>query len=312
MEHSVAMPLRGIQVPLVRIAVGCGVVLALSPGAARAIPVTILPFEGPPELAEKRRQEVENLFVRALRSDAAARHGFEPADPVVAEFACRAPIKPQCLRKVVETTPLVLTGALKDEAPRVVVSLRFHDSTGSSPPMRLELDPRRADLPALVTVLARTFDEWEGHGARARQPRPKRIDAIDAPTRTDVTPAPEASPASAGMSANALASPIPVDSSLPRGAWITATGGGLLLLGSIAGLVDRAVAEDLSARNATARLTPDDKAGFAAVRVLNVVASVLLVSGGLTAGTVLCFWTTIDAPPDPRRPTVRVGVGGRF
>jgi hypothetical protein len=114
------------------------------------------------------------------------------------------------------------------------------------------------------------------------------------------------------------AAPSKLDVSAPadRGAWkrqagplFTIVGGALLAGGAAVALVNKSLADDLEAKRASGSLTPADLASYDKVDRYNVLTTVLLAAGGVSAAAGGYLWIT--APPKPGAPVMAVA-GGRF
>lgn len=283
---------------------------ALLPCAASAaIPIAIYPFRVP-GLSSAQRIDLIALLDAALAS--AARRGvLAPRSPVVLPSTCGDAPAPACLGAAAKGG-LVLTGRGELKGGVVLVSAVLHDRTGGrTREVRFVVDLVIQNLRPIGEAIAELELEVEPDGfVTGSEPPKPAVAATPAPTPR--APAAAAAPGKTAARAR-------VDVSAPAGKpalWkrqagplFTFVGAGLLAGGAVVGYLDQRLADDLEAKRAAGTLSPADRPSYDRVDRYNVLSTVLLAAGGVSAAAGTWLW--ISAPARPGDPAVAM-VGGRF
>jgi hypothetical protein len=301
---------------------------ALLPCVARAaIPVAIYPFRVP-GLSSAQRIDLTALLDAGLAS--AARRGvLAPRSPVVLRSTCGDAPAPACLGAAAKEG-LVLTGRGELKGGVVLVSAVLHDRTGArTREVRFVVDLVIQNLRPIGEAIAELELEVEPDGLVTGSEPPPPASPVDrgplgskpavaaAPAPPPATvPAPKAPAAAApgktdGRARLDVSAPAAKPASWKRqaGPLFTVVGAGLLAGGTVVGYLDKRLADDLEAKRAAGTLSPADRPSYDRVDRYNVLSTVLLAAGGVSAAAGAWLW--ISAPARPGDPAVAM-VGGRF
>jgi hypothetical protein len=290
--------------------------LAIGPAAARAaIPVAMYPFRVP-GLAPAERAELHALLEAGLVS--ASRRGIlQPRAPLLHPATCGDALAPACLGAAAKDG-LLLVGRGEVKGSLLVVSAALYDRNGAhTREVRLVVDLVIQNLRPVSEAIMQLEMEIEPDGtvagsSKAPPDRDRQGVAATAP-RPPAAPAPL--PARPPPPSAPKARPLDVSAPAPAiwkrqaGPLFTIVGGALLAGGATVAILNRNLADDLNAKRAAGTLTAADRSSFDRVDRYNVLSTVLLSAGGVSAAAGTWIWIT--APARPAGGAVAVA-GGTF
>jgi hypothetical protein len=321
-----------------RLALVALLALALAPGAARAaFPVGLYPLRTP-GLAPDQRADLHGLVAAALVS--ASRRGIlQPRTPLVQRATCGEVMAPACLgaaagdglllvgRGELKGGLLVVTAALYDRNGARTREVRFvadlviqnlRPVSEALAQLELEIEPdgtvvgsRKAPAvaaPAPATAPATAPQVGSPPAAGAAMPPPAAARPAPAPALA-ARPVPLPPPPAARPRAVDVSAPPPALWKRQAGPLFTIVGGALLAGGATVAVLNRNLARDLDRKHAAGTLTAADRASYDEVDRYNVLTTVLLSAGGVSAAAGTWIWVT--APARPGGGAVATA-GGRF
>jgi len=310
--------------------------------ASAAIPVAIYPPLGAGVSAET-LDDVQSLVESALR-DGERRGVLAPATPAVLARSCPEPVQDACLARLAGNGR-VLHVRVKPAATVLVVALALVDASGARTrwvgfgvdPNIMASGPARQAM-ADLEVLAESRAPAPSVAAAPAAPTPGVAAAAAPGVAVAPTPgaaAPAAPPAASAATASPLASepnlrvssspanrvlrlkapapPPPTPWQATAGKWTVVGGLGLLVAGGAVALLDKQLADDLTAKSQSHGLRASDRSSYDQVQTYNAASTFLFVAGGVAVGTGLVLWAVAPDPVEARgRKYPTLGVQGRY
>jgi hypothetical protein len=284
--------------------------IALAPGLARAaIPVGMYPFRVP-GLSPQQRTELHSVLEAALVS--ASRRGIlQPRAPLLQLANCGDTPVPACLG-IAARDGLLLVGRGEIKGSVLLVTAALYDRNGArTREARFVVDLVIQNLRPIGDALMELEIEIDPDGTVAgskkalppeRDPFGQKPVASGAPPPKPAAPPPlparPAAPAPAPRAKLDVSAPAaPAVWKRQAGPLFTVLGGALLAGGAAVAVVNRNLAADLDAKRSAGRLTAADRASYDKVDRYNVLSTVLLSAGGVSAAAGTWIWITAPARP---------------
>jgi hypothetical protein len=284
---------------LFRAALAAAAALFAGAAQAQAVPVRLYPVDGG-KLSAERTADAQALVEAALKRAAARFDALAPADPLVTRPVCgRRNPGPACVAKLAENGVVVFVGA-RDRGTEIVFTLSAVDASGRVyGPIRAQTDAFVQNAVPIGDAIAELDRRVSGRGTTPTELRAANTAALlnDLPPPRRVT-----------ISYKDSAKP-----PWQRGTGKALTAGGLLLLGAgtLVGVLDQRLSDDLDRKFREGRLTGADAGSYRTVDRYNLAANALFVVGGVTAATGITLWSIAPAVA-PTRGGATIRLSGSF
>jgi hypothetical protein len=253
----------------------------LLPAAVRAaLPVELYPVQGP--ATEKSRTDVREL-IRAGLLMAERRHVFTARKPLVGPESCPSPATTECLAGLAGDGAVIYAVA-QDKESAVAVTLFLVTADGKrTQEIRFENGRFFQDDRVAGRAIEALEDAYLQLGAA-----PLTAAAPAQPAPVDLAPAQEPPV----QVAEAYPSTAPPASSWKTRAAIGCGAGGALLFGGgvVFGLLAKGLNADLTDRYKSHSLVPADRAKYDHLGTYNVLATTMMIGGGVLAAAGVTFW----------------------
>jgi len=291
---------------------------------ARATPVALYPVQGEGVTDQERADTAAllDMAVRALQADGAA---LEPRSPFILEPRC-AYITAPCIARLAEGGLVLLAKLKRDDTTGLTVSVMLVDAVGrATRRFAFASDVSAPDLrPASRAIALAQADLSGGEPASAAStasapsspspsPEPAAAatpEAVSTAPFASSTPAPERVPESALSPDEPLGARPSTPWTRSAGLWTAAGGAGLLLAGTVVGLLGRNLNDDLTERYQSSKLTNADRTLYDRLDTYEWAANALLIGGGVALATGTTF-LVISLDLGPRNGGL-LRVEGRF
>lgn len=292
---------------------GLAVALVLSAGAARAAPLAIqiyrLSAEGPPSSATA---DAQALLVSSVPAAIRRSERMIPGKKLFLPPTCGGVPELACLAQLAGDG-VVISGRVREVGAAMAVTLQAVDGAGRvHGPVQVTVDTflqSSAPFTAALLELERRVPASVGKGVAPGAPAPVAAVPPPAPARAATpAPAPTPSPAAqvdlsapppAGAPRSSAAALYRAPRPAPAGAWRRAAGqwtagAGLALLagGATFAVLNQQLAKDLDGRFSRNELTRSDASKYDRVDTYNVLATTMLIAGGVATVTGAVLWST--------------------
>jgi hypothetical protein len=258
------------------------VLLLLPMTGQAAIPVALYPVQGP--ATEKSRTDVREL-IRAGLLMAERRQVFTARKPLVGTESCASPATTECLAGLAGKGAIIYALA-RDTESAVEVTLVLVTADGKrTKELRFENGRFFQD----DRVGGRAIEALENAYLQLATPPPAvAVTAPAQPSQVDLLPSQEPldQVVETYPSNEAPASPWKMRAAIGCGA-----GGALLFGGGVVfGLLAKGLNGDLTSRYQSHSLVPEDRAKYDHLKTYNVLATTMMIGGGVLAAAGVTFW----------------------